>query len=144
MVIDKLEQFQVMYGLVYGMHFEESLSAVCVLCCSLVAAALEQFLTRTPWYVIPIVWVPVASWFISNSVKMGTPSPTVALLVLLGIFFWTLAEYLLHRFLFHVRTTSYWFESLFFHRPLFYVLLTCITFTIKMVVKIENSNVSCN
>ncbi|KAG5040660.1 hypothetical protein JHK85_013136 [Glycine max] len=72
---------------------------------------LELF-TRTAWWVIPTVWVPVASWFISNSVKSGLPSLDVALLVFLGIFVWTLAEYTLHRFLFHVKTKSYWGNTL--------------------------------
>ncbi|KAJ1394884.1 Fatty acid hydroxylase [Sesbania bispinosa] len=67
---------------------------------------LELF-TRTAWWVIPVVWVPVASWFISSSAKLGLPSSNLPPLVLLGIFLWTLAEYLLHRFLFHVKTTSY-------------------------------------
>ncbi|WVZ25757.1 hypothetical protein V8G54_004301 [Vigna mungo] len=68
---------------------------------------LELF-TRTAWWVIPTVWLPVASWFIFNSVKSGLPSQQVAPFVLLGIFVWTLAEYTLHRFLFHVKTKSYW------------------------------------
>jgi len=66
-----------------------------------------EFFTRTVWWVIPIVWVPVASWFISNSVRMGLACPRVALLVVIGIFVWTFAEYMLHRFLFHVKTKSY-------------------------------------
>jgi dihydroceramide fatty acyl 2-hydroxylase len=73
---------------------------------------LEQVFTRTAWYVIPIVWVPVASWFIYNSFRLGLPVPHLPLFVLLGIFVWTLAEYLLHRFLFHVQTTSYWGNTL--------------------------------
>lgn len=68
---------------------------------------LEVF-TRTAWWVIPIIWIPIASCFIYSSFRLGLPVPHLPLLVLLGIFVWTLTEYLLHRFLFHVQTKSYW------------------------------------
>ncbi|KAK7260415.1 hypothetical protein RIF29_26439 [Crotalaria pallida] len=67
-----------------------------------------EFFTRTVWWVIPIIWVPVASLFISTSVQMGLACPQVALFVVIGIFVWTFAEYMLHRFLFHVQTKNYW------------------------------------
>ncbi|CAI8603650.1 unnamed protein product [Vicia faba] len=44
--------------------------------------------------------------------KLGLETPCLPLFVLLGIFVWTLAEYLLHRFLFHVQTKSYWGNTL--------------------------------
>ncbi|XP_019447732.1 PREDICTED: dihydroceramide fatty acyl 2-hydroxylase FAH1-like isoform X1 [Lupinus angustifolius] len=71
-----------------------------------------EFFTRTVWWVIPLVWVPVASWFISSSVQMGLDCPQVASSVVIGIFVWTFAEYMLHRFLFHVKTKSYWGNTL--------------------------------
>ncbi|KAL5099543.1 hypothetical protein RYX36_003870, partial [Vicia faba] len=43
---------------------------------------------------------------------LGLETPRLPLFVLLGIFVWTLAEYLLHRFLFHVQTKSYWGNTL--------------------------------
>ncbi|KAI4371849.1 hypothetical protein MLD38_010148 [Melastoma candidum] len=67
-----------------------------------------EFLTRTKWWVIPLVWLPVVCWCISMSVKMGHTSYDIALLVGFGIFIWTLLEYSLHRFLFHIKTKSYW------------------------------------
>jgi hypothetical protein len=73
---------------------------------------LEQVFTRTAWWVIPIIWVPIASCFIYNSFRLGLPVPHLPLFVLLGIFVWTLTEYLLHRFLFHVQTKSYWGNTL--------------------------------
>ncbi|MED6192848.1 cytochrome P450 [Stylosanthes scabra] len=71
-----------------------------------------EFFTRTPWYAIPIVWIPVSCWFVNNSLSMGVPVSNAAQLFLIGLFAWTLAEYLLHRFLFHVKTTSYWGNTL--------------------------------
>ncbi|KAH7545554.1 dihydroceramide fatty acyl 2-hydroxylase FAH1 [Ziziphus jujuba] len=71
-----------------------------------------EFLTRTAWWVIPIIWLPVVFWSISKSVKMGHTYPQIALLVAVGIFIWTLLEYTLHRFLFHIKTKSYWGNTL--------------------------------
>jgi hypothetical protein len=39
---------------------------------------------------------------------MGLTLPQVALAMVGGIFIWTLMEYVLHRFLFHMKTTTYW------------------------------------
>ncbi|KAK3188739.1 hypothetical protein Dsin_028300 [Dipteronia sinensis] len=66
-----------------------------------------EFLTRTKWWVIPMVWLPVTCWLVSLSVRMGLTPPQAAITVVGGIFIWTLMEYLLHRFLFHIKTKSY-------------------------------------
>ena len=73
---------------------------------------LMEFFTRTPWWVIPLIWLPVASWFISLSVKVGLPFSHVEAAVVGGIFLWTFIEYTLHRFLFHMKTTTYWANTL--------------------------------
>lgn len=65
-------------------------------------------MTRTVWWVIPLVWLPVASFFVSSSEMAGLPPCHVAAAVVGGVFLWTLMEYCLHRFLFHMKTTSYW------------------------------------
>ncbi|CAA0832278.1 Fatty acid 2-hydroxylase 1 [Striga hermonthica] len=67
-----------------------------------------EFLTRTQWWVIPLIWLPVVSWFIPKSVSLGHTIPQVVLIAALGILVWTLVEYTLHRFLFHIKTKSYW------------------------------------
>ncbi|MQL75545.1 hypothetical protein Taro_007932 [Colocasia esculenta] len=67
-----------------------------------------EHLTRTVWWVIPLVWLPVVCWFVSRSIMMGRTLPQVAILVVCGIFVWSLMEYGLHRFLFHIKTSSYW------------------------------------
>jgi hypothetical protein len=69
---------------------------------------LKQFLTRTVWWAVPVIWLPVVCWSISISIQMGHTIPEVALMVVFGIFLWTLIEYTLHRFLFHIKTKSYW------------------------------------
>nr|GMD05407.1 dihydroceramide fatty acyl 2-hydroxylase FAH1-like [Ipomoea batatas] len=67
-----------------------------------------EILTLTVWWVIPLVWLPVVCFCVSKSIRMGHTVPEVALMVVFGIFVWTLLEYTLHRFLFHIKTKSYW------------------------------------
>ncbi|VVA99142.1 unnamed protein product [Arabis nemorensis] len=67
-----------------------------------------EFLTLTVWWAIPVIWLPVVVWCISMSVSMGHSLPEVVAMVVFGMFLWTFIEYILHRFLFHMKTTSYW------------------------------------
>ncbi|XP_043701977.1 dihydroceramide fatty acyl 2-hydroxylase FAH1-like [Telopea speciosissima] len=72
------------------------------------ASDFWEFLTQTVWWVIPVIWLPVVFWCIFTCILMGHTLPQVSLLVASGIFIWTLLEYTLHRFLFHIETKSYW------------------------------------
>ncbi|XP_012075928.1 dihydroceramide fatty acyl 2-hydroxylase FAH1 isoform X2 [Jatropha curcas] len=67
-----------------------------------------EWVTRSVWWVVPVIWIPMACWCISISIRMGHSSSNVALMVVFGIFVWTFLEYLLHRFLFHFKTKTYW------------------------------------
>ena len=67
-----------------------------------------QFLTRTKWWAVPLIWLPVVCWCLNQSIQMGHTIPEVVLMVVAGIFIWTLIEYTLHRYLFHIDTKSYW------------------------------------
>ncbi|KAI0503486.1 hypothetical protein KFK09_014420 [Dendrobium nobile] len=67
-----------------------------------------ELLTRTVWWAIPTIWLPVVCWSLETSFHLGQSLSEIALLVLAGIFIWTLIEYILHRFLFHIKTKSYW------------------------------------
>ncbi|XP_004293707.1 PREDICTED: fatty acid 2-hydroxylase 1-like [Fragaria vesca subsp. vesca] len=60
-----------------------------------------ELLTRTAWWVIPLVWLPVASWLVSVSLRMGLTLPQAALAVVGGIFIWTLMEGNTIHYLFH-------------------------------------------
>ncbi|KAK2448356.1 cytochrome P450 [Trifolium repens] len=71
-----------------------------------------EFLTLTVWWAIPVIWLPVVCWFVYNSIQMGLSCPHIAMMVVLGIFVWTLLEYTLHRFLFHIKTKTYWGNTL--------------------------------
>ncbi|KAJ4975569.1 hypothetical protein NE237_000675 [Protea cynaroides] len=72
------------------------------------ASDFWEFLTKTEWWVIPLIWLPVVFWAIFKSIRMGLTFLEVSLLVAIGVLVWTLLEYTLHRFLFHIETKSYW------------------------------------
>lgn len=63
---------------------------------------LEVF-TKTKWWLIPILWLPVVFYHLYNSIiELHLTTPVLVFLFLVGMFLWTLMEYVLHRFLFHV------------------------------------------
>ncbi|KAF8983276.1 fatty acid alpha-hydroxylase, partial [Haplosporangium bisporale] len=62
---------------------------------------LEVF-TKTPWYMIPIFWLPIIAYNVNRSVQEGLQTEQAATLFVGGMFLWTLAEYVIHRFLFHL------------------------------------------
>lgn len=83
---------------------------------------LEMF-TRTSWYVVPIVWLPITAGIFYRAVQQHQAagdgvdeamSKTIACF-LFGNFVWTLLEYTLHRFLFHI-------DGLLPDRPFFLLL----------------------
>lgn len=76
-----------------------------------------EMLTRTQWYVVPLVWLPIAAFIFRksllqqaeyDSISQTSSIPSSAYAVTLGCFFagnfiWTILEYVFHRFLFHVE-----------------------------------------
>jgi dihydroceramide fatty acyl 2-hydroxylase len=76
-----------------------------------------EFFTHISPVTIVIVWLPIAVLFLVYAVMKapGSAFPvTIPLGFLLGLFLWTLAEYTLHRFLFHYKPTSPRQERIFF------------------------------
>ncbi|KAI9568120.1 hypothetical protein HD554DRAFT_821763 [Boletus coccyginus] len=84
-----------------------------------------ELCTRTTWYVVPIVWLPIAvNLFLRSASQFSMPTPTfreaplfplsalslvsmdafvkTLLCFFLGNFIWTILEYGMHRFLFHI------------------------------------------
>ncbi|KAG2234264.1 hypothetical protein INT48_002854 [Thamnidium elegans] len=62
---------------------------------------LLEPLTKTAWYVVPSIWLPYAAYQLYHSLSFGNVQGT-ALSFVLGIVIWSLLEYLLHRFFFHL------------------------------------------
>lgn len=67
---------------------------------------LEMF-TRTAWYVVPLFWGPVVMLHMAAAIEDFSGSNQAAIgcasLVVLGLFAWTILEYVFHRFLFHME-----------------------------------------
>jgi 4-hydroxysphinganine ceramide fatty acyl 2-hydroxylase len=65
-------------------------------------AFCERF-TKTPWFIIPLIWVPVILYYLHLSFStVNIPLIAFPFFYLLGIFVWTFIEYVLHRFVFHL------------------------------------------
>lgn len=62
-----------------------------------------EFFTKTPWYAIPIIWLPYVFYklYIAYFVVLIT-LPQLFVCIIVGVFIWTLMEYCLHRFVFHL------------------------------------------
>ena len=76
-----------------------------------------EFFTHIHPAVVVVIWVPVAVYFIATSIvrRARFASPFYILLAfVIGLFIWTLAEYVLHRFVFHFRPRTPWQERLSF------------------------------
>ncbi|KAL1915641.1 uncharacterized protein VTP21DRAFT_6400 [Calcarisporiella thermophila] len=59
-----------------------------------------ELLTMTPWWVIPIIWTPVVAYFYSSAVELAGVG--AIFIWVAGLALWTVIEYFMHRFLFHV------------------------------------------
>lgn len=63
-----------------------------------------EFFTHISPVTVVIVWLPVIAYFLSRALASQADIRRGSLLIvgfLLGLFLWTLTEYLLHRFVFH-------------------------------------------
>ncbi len=76
-----------------------------------------EFFTHIHPAVIVVIWLPVVFAFLIRAV-VQRPAGVSMLYVpagfALGVFLWTLAEYLLHRFVFHYRPRAPWQEKIVF------------------------------
>lgn len=60
-------------------------------------------LSLTPWWVVPLVWLPPVAYGTFLGLKNIDPLPLASFYWALGLFLWSLTEYVLHRFLFHIE-----------------------------------------
>lgn len=79
-----------------------------------------EFFTHIHPAVVLAIWLPVTSYFFIRAIltRPATVSPlTIPAGFLIGVGIWTLAEYTLHRFLFHFHPRAPWQErvSFLFH-----------------------------
>ncbi|UCC88935.1 MAG: sterol desaturase family protein [Anaerolineales bacterium] len=62
-----------------------------------------EFFTHIHPAVVVLIWVPIALYFIIVGGGAARWAGDVPLGLLIGVFLWSLAEYVLHRFVFHFR-----------------------------------------
>lgn len=60
-------------------------------------------LSLTPWWVVPMVWLPPVSYAAYLGFTHIDPLPLATFYWAFGLFLWSLVEYVLHRFLFHIE-----------------------------------------
>lgn len=59
-------------------------------------------LSKTPWWVVPTVWLPPVAYGTFIAREGVSSYSELAAYWGLGVFLWTLVEYVMHRFLFHL------------------------------------------
>ena len=62
---------------------------------------IEVF-SRTPWYMVPIIWTPTSLFLFASGARCVPNVLLSTFAFSFGVFVWTLLEYVLHRFLFHI------------------------------------------
>jgi len=70
-------------------------------------SGLLELMSHIPWWLVLVVWVPiVVALFVGSIAGFGLAPAHAAMWGGIGIFFWTLTEYVLHRFAFHYKPRS--------------------------------------
>ncbi|KUI55333.1 Ceramide very long chain fatty acid hydroxylase SCS7 [Cytospora mali] len=59
-------------------------------------------LTKTPWYAVPLIWWPCVTYGVYITAQGFNHYYNLAIFFAIGFAIWSLVEYLLHRFLFHL------------------------------------------
>ena len=77
-------------------------------------AGWMEILSKVPFYVPLIIYIPVVVYFLYRSFGEGATLLPVLGFFALGLLLWTGAEYILHRFIFHYQPTSRWGQRLHF------------------------------
>jgi sterol desaturase/sphingolipid hydroxylase (fatty acid hydroxylase superfamily) len=76
-----------------------------------------EFFTHIHPAVVAVIWTPVVAYFLGRAIvnRGQVASPLyIGLAFVVGIFVWSLAEYILHRFVFHFPPRNAWQERLSF------------------------------
>lgn len=65
-------------------------------------------LSKTPWYLPPLIWIPIIAFIISyecTSKQLNYSS--ICQQLISGVFLWTFIEYTMHRFVFHMKVEKH-------------------------------------
>ncbi len=75
---------------------------------------LLDFFSRTPWWTVPLLWLPGSSAFFGVGLARGLGLLHSTLALAAGLLLWTLTEYSLHRSVFHWIPSAPWGERFHF------------------------------
>lgn len=71
------------------------------------ANSMMERMTSTPWFVVPLLWVPVACALLHHAhTRLGLAAASLPWAVAVGVLGWQLVEYSIHRWLFHLKPTG--------------------------------------
>jgi len=73
-----------------------------------------EFFSKGPWYFVPIVWIPVLIFFLYNALSNGIYLISMPVYIVIGMLQWMLVEYMLHKYVFHMRTNSFYWNYVHF------------------------------
>lgn len=74
-----------------------------------------DFFSRTHWIFVPGLYLPISAFLLwYGTSHFGIPLSTVCILAVTGVISWTIAEYWLHRTLFHWQPSTKWGPKLHF------------------------------
>ncbi|XP_045515848.1 dihydroceramide fatty acyl 2-hydroxylase FAH2 [Pieris brassicae] len=92
-------------------HYEEWVNSAVYKQCRLFSSPLLESLTYTPWYLVPVFWVPIILYLIftqytenvvwKDATQDKLTSGQFAWHLAFGFIMWSLLEYSLHRWVFH-------------------------------------------
>lgn len=109
-----------------GCRYNEWVSAPVDRKLRLFESSLLESITITPWYIVPIFWTPIIFYFVYSGINhftsqnpelkfSGIELIPILLTFLFGVVIWTLLEYSLHRWVFHMEPSGKNKAFIYFH-----------------------------
>ncbi|MEX0598269.1 MAG: fatty acid hydroxylase, partial [Candidatus Paceibacterota bacterium] len=72
-----------------------------------------DFFSRVPYYVPLIIFIPIIAYYSYFSfIEKNTSVVEYAASFIVGVFIWTLAEYAIHRYIFHAHPKAAWAKKI--------------------------------
>jgi len=73
-----------------------------------------EFFSKGPWYTVPIVWIPMFLYFFNAALVNDVYLFSMPIYIVSGLLLWMFVEYMLHKHVFHMRTSSFLWNCIHF------------------------------